>query len=132
MKYLIDTHFIIWALIDTQKLSNKVKSILQDSSNIIYVSAVSLWEICIKYSSGNLVLNNLNPEDAIFYIDKMGFKLIDLGIKEAATFHNLKSIHHKEPFDRMLIWQAIKNDFTFISDDKNVKKYVSEGLKVIS
>jgi PIN domain nuclease of toxin-antitoxin system len=61
----------------------------------------------------------------------MGFKLIDLGVKEAATFHNLKNVHHKDPFDRILIWQAIKNDFTFISDDKNVKKYISEGLKVI-
>jgi PIN domain nuclease of toxin-antitoxin system len=131
MKYLIDTHILIWSLIDTKKINSYVKDILQDSSNTIYVSSVSIWEISIKFSSGNLLLNNLSPEDVAFYCLKMGFKLIDLGVKEAATSHNLKNIHHKDPFDRILIWQAIKNDFTFISDDKNVKKYISEGIKVI-
>ena len=62
----------------------------------------------------------------------MGLKLIDLTVKETATLYKLSSEYHKDPFDRILIWQAIKNDFTFISDDKNIKKYISEGLKVIS
>jgi PIN domain nuclease of toxin-antitoxin system len=58
MKYLIDTHILIWSMIDTKKINSYLKDILQDSSNNIYVSSVSIWEISIKFSSGNLLLNN--------------------------------------------------------------------------
>ncbi len=132
MKYLLDTHILIWSLIDTQKLSKTVKSILENPKNTIYVSCVNFWEISIKNSLGNLEINNLKPDELIFYCEEMGLKLIDLTVKETATLYKLSSEHHKDPFDRILIWQAIKNDFTFISDDKNIKKYISEGLKVIS
>jgi PIN domain nuclease of toxin-antitoxin system len=107
-------------------------NILEDNSNKIYVSSVSLWEISIKVSLGKLDIGNKLPTDFVFECEQMNFDLIDLKIKETATFYNLKNIHHKDPFDRILIWQAIKNDFIFISDDKNIKKYISEGLKVIS
>jgi PIN domain nuclease of toxin-antitoxin system len=131
MKYLLDTHILIWSLIDTKKLSKTVKDILENPKNMIYVSSVNFWEISIKNSLGNLEINNLKPDELIFYCEEMGLKLIDLTVKETATLYKLSVEHHKDPIDRILIWQAIKNDFTFISDDKNVKKYVSEGLKVI-
>ncbi len=132
MKYLLDTHILIWSLIDTKKLSKTVKSILENPTNTIYVSCVNFWEISIKNSLGNLEINNLKPDELIFYSEEMGLKLIDLTVKETATLYKLSNIHHKDPFDRILIWQAIKNDFIFISDDKYIKKYISEGLKVIS
>ncbi len=132
MKYLLDTHILIWTLTSQKSLSKNVLSILENSLNKIYVSSVSLWEISIKLSLGKLDIGNKLPADFVFECDQMNFDLIDLTIKETATFYNLKNIHHKDPFDRILIWQAIKNDFIFISDDKNIKKYISEGLKVIS
>jgi PIN domain nuclease of toxin-antitoxin system len=132
MKYLLDTHILIWTLTSQHSLSKNVLNIIENSSNKIYVSSVSLWEISIKLSLGKLDIGNKLPPDFVFECEQMNFDLIDLTIKETATFHNLKNIHHKDPFDRILIWQAIKNDFTFISDDKNIKKYISEGLKVIS
>ncbi len=131
MKYLLDTHILIWSIINPDNLNKKINNILIDNNNIIYVSAVSLWEISIKYSKGNLTLNNLRPDEIIFYCQEMGFALIDLNPKEASTFYNLPNIYHKDPFDRILIWQAIKNNFTFISDDDNVKSYQTEGLKLI-
>jgi PIN domain nuclease of toxin-antitoxin system len=132
MKYLLDTHILIWILTNRKLISKNVLNILEDNSNKIYVSSVSLWEISIKLSLGKLDIGGKLPADFVFECEQMNFDLIDLTIKETVTFYNLKSIYHKDPFDRILIWQAIKNDFTFISDDKNIKKYVSEGLKIIS
>jgi PIN domain nuclease of toxin-antitoxin system len=131
MKYLLDTHIFIWAMVSPDKLSKQVQKLLLNTDNTIFVSAISLWEISIKFSLGNLQLNNLMPSELIFLCEEMGFKLINLHAKETATFYNLKVQYHKDPFDRMLIWQALKNNFVMISDDKNVKKYVSEGLQVI-
>ncbi len=132
MKYLLDTHVLIWLLTSQKSLSENVLEIVKNRKNKIYVSAVSIWEISIKISLGKLDIENKLPTDVVFECEQMNIDLIDLTIRETATFNNLKNVHHKDPFDRILIWQAIKNDFTFISDDKNVKKYVSEGLKVIS
>ncbi len=131
MKYLLDTHIFIWAMVNPDKLSKNVQKLLLNTDNTVFVSAISLWEISIKFSLGNLQLNNLLPSELIFLCEEMGFKFINLNAKETATFYNLKAQYHKDPFDRMLIWQALKNNFVMISDDKNVKKYVSEGLQVI-
>lgn len=132
MKYLLDTHILLWSIEKPEKLSKTVINILKDSKNEIFVSAVSLWEITLKYSLGNLEIKNKIPEDLIFKCFEMGYALIDLTSKETVTFYRLAATHHKDPFDRILIWQAIKNDFIFLSDDKNVQKYISEGLRVIA
>jgi PIN domain nuclease of toxin-antitoxin system len=132
MNYLLDTHILIWAISNPNKLSSPVQKILKEKDNYIFVSAVSLWEISIKYSLGNLLIGNKTPIDFLFECKLLNFEIINLTPRETATFYELKSTHHKDPFDRILIWQALKNDFIFVSDDKNVKKYISEGLKVIA
>lgn len=132
MKYLLDTHIFIWSLVNTGKLSKSVKLILSDAYNKIFVSAITFWEISIKYQIGNLELENLYPYDMVFLCEEMGFEIIDLTAKESSTFYKLAANYHKDPFDRILIWQALKNNFTILSDDKNVKKYSSEGLRIIS
>ena len=62
----------------------------------------------------------------------MGCEILDLNAETSSTYHQLLPKYHKDPFDRMLIWQAIINNYTMVSDDVNVQKYVTEGLKVIS
>ena len=62
----------------------------------------------------------------------MGFEIESLTAKDSSSYHQLKATYHKDPFDRMLIWQAISNNYTFISVDSNVKKYASEGLKIFT
>jgi PIN domain nuclease of toxin-antitoxin system len=61
----------------------------------------------------------------------MGFDIAALGPVESSSYHNLRATHHKDPFERMLIWQAICNDYTFVSSDSHVKKYTSEGLRIL-
>jgi PIN domain nuclease of toxin-antitoxin system len=131
MKYLLDTHFVIWSVTETDKLSERVKDILVNRQNDIFVSTISFWEISLKSAIGKLDLGEFIPENFPKACINMGFELIDLKADIVSTYHHLLSKYHKDPFDRMLIWQAIKNDYTLISDDENVKKYIDEGLKIV-
>jgi len=131
MNYLIDTHILIWAITDISKLSDQVRYKLEDSKNTIIVSSVSFWEISMKYSYGKLQLNNLFPEQLPDLVKDMGFSSIPLNAEIAASYHDLRLQYHKDPFDRMLIWQAIRNNYTLISNDDRIKQYTSVGLKVL-
>jgi PIN domain nuclease of toxin-antitoxin system len=132
MIYLLDTHYLIWSVTDTKKIPNHVKEVIADYGNRILVSTVSVWEIALKYSLGKLQLTNLKPEQLPDECSQMSFEIIELTSKESSTYHQLKATYHKDPFDRMLIWQAIQNKYTLISADAHIKKYKSEGLKVIA
>jgi PIN domain nuclease of toxin-antitoxin system len=131
MKYLLDTHALIWALTETGKLSKTVKSILVNSNDQIIVSTISFWEISLKFSLGKLDLGGLLPQQFPDASLETGFEILNLEMDISSTYHNLTASYHKDPFDRMLIWQAISNRYTLISDDDNIKNYTSEGLKVV-
>lgn len=131
MTYLLDTHYLIWAITDTRRLSQKVKEIITNPENQIVVSTISFWEISLKNSLGKMQIIGLSPEDLPANCLQMGFDVIPLSAFESSTYHRLKATYHKDPFDRMLIWTAISNDYTFISTDANINLYISEGLKNI-
>lgn len=131
MNYLLDTHTLIWAVLEPPKLSARVREILENSDNEIVVSAVSFWEIALKYSLQKLTLDGLTPEDFHQAALDTGFRLIDLAGETASSYHQLKATHHRDPFDRMLIWLAISHDFSLISKDPQVMKYSTEGLTVV-
>jgi len=131
MSFLLDSHTLLWALLDRKKLSPKVMAILEEPTNKIFVSAVTFWEISLKYSLGKLDLSNILPEDLPNLTEETGFTFLPLLPVESAGYHNLHADWHRDPFDRMLIWQAIKNNLTLLSKDKNVARYTSVGLKLI-
>ncbi|CAN5583474.1 type II toxin-antitoxin system VapC family toxin [soil metagenome] len=131
MNYLLDTHTLIWAVTEPQKLSDTAKTILEDTDNEIIVSAISFWEIALKHSIQKLTLVGLTPEDFPKVVIETGFRLVDLDATTAASYHQLSATYHRDPFDRMLIWQALQNNYSLISKDENVMKYASEGLNVI-
>lgn len=70
------------------------------------------------------------PEDLPGACTQIGFEIESLTAEDTSTYHQLKAAYHRDPFDRMLIWQAVRNNYTLISADSTVKKYASEGLKV--
>jgi len=76
-----------------------------------------------------LEITGFAPEDLPKACLKMGFEIVALSAEDCSSYHKLKEVYYKDPLDRMLIWQAIQNNYSIISVDKNVKKYVSEGLK---
>lgn len=131
MKYILDTHVLLWLLTNPKELSDNVKSIIENPKNEITVSAISFWEISLKFSIGKLTLENFIPEDFYQASVKMGFNLIPIKPEVTQSFHHLNVFHHRDPFDRMLIWQAISENYTLITKDSTINLYKTEGLKTI-
>jgi PIN domain nuclease of toxin-antitoxin system len=129
MKYLLDTHTFIWSLVDETKLTNKTRVLLSTAPQV-YVSIVSLWEISIKFGIGKLELEGSNPEDIWKKGEQIGFRLLPLAPMDVLGFHKLERLH-KDAFDRMIIWQAIKNSMTLVSKDTMMSQYEKFGLDLI-
>ncbi|MCK4565200.1 MAG: type II toxin-antitoxin system VapC family toxin [Verrucomicrobia bacterium] len=94
-------------------------------------SAVSLWEIAIKHALGKLDLKGVAPADLVTYAtDEVGFNLLDLNSRLAAEYGHVPALH-PDPFDRMLIHQAVSGGFSLVSADRKFKEYKSYGLKLV-
>ena len=131
MRALLDTHTFLWAYADQRRLSASATDILTNPDNEIFISAVSFWEIALKASIGKLKLVGEQRPDLIGVAEELGFKTLSLTVEEAATYDKLKEGTHFDPFDRMLIWQAISQELTVISADSEFKKFVPDGLKLL-
>lgn len=132
MNYLLDTHTLIWSITEKRKLSALALQTIENTNNTILVSAISFWEISLKYSIGKLNIQGFLPENLPDLAIKSGFRLIQLLPSESASYHHLPIVgNHKDPFDRMLAWQAIQQDLTLISKDENIAEYSSAGLKML-
>lgn len=130
MNYLLDTHVLLWAIFDSGKLSPRIKSLLLNPENTIYVSLISFWEISLKYSLGKLELDDIMPDAIPGFSREAGFKTLALSEDDVASFYNLPRLAHKDPFDRLIIWQAINNDLTLISKDEKLSDYEEFGLTI--
>ncbi len=119
MKYLLDTQILIWYY--NQNLSQKLQDILNDYSNDIIVPKIALWEIAIKTNIGKLDLG-YSLQELFNLIKKSEFNLLDLEDKAIVTYQNLP-LHHKDPFDRMIIAHTIVNKCPVISADKAFDSY---------
>lgn len=121
MKILLDTHTLLWYQNDSKKLSKKAKALIRDVNNYIYVSIASFWEIAIKSDIGKLKLD-FNLSDLKYMIKEYEFEILDVTI---AQIENLPSFqkHHKDPFDHLLISQAITENLTLITKDSQFTKY---------
>lgn len=132
MKYLLDTHTLIWVLFEPKKLSKQVRTILEDRNNIISISSISFWETSLKFGLGKLVLPKTLPDELPEAVKKMGFSIADLTPDLLASYHRLKpDSNHKDPFDRLLVWQAIREGCCLISKDKKLPGYENQGLQTL-
>ena len=131
MNCLLDTHALLWVLFDPVRLGKKGESCIRDPDVTVFVSVVSLWEISLKFATGKLQFNNVMPDDFPELIRQSGFTILQLTDVEAATFHRLPRLEHKDPFDRLIIWQSISRKLTLISQDRAFADYKKLGLKVI-
>lgn len=131
MKYLLDTHALLWALAEPHKLSQRVREILESPYVQVVVSAVSFWEISMKYAKGKLVLSGITPEDIIQASRQMGLDIMPLSAEVCATYHQLNATYHKDPFDKMLLRIAKSENMPLISNDQLIKLYQSEGILVV-
>jgi PIN domain nuclease of toxin-antitoxin system len=122
VKYLLDTHTLLWFLLNDTQLSGNAKSIIADSSNDVFVSPASYWEIAIKISLGKY---KLEQPFAVFFEQELinnRFSILPITIQHAETICTLP-FHHRDPFDRLLIAQVMVEDIPLISNDKVFEKY---------
>ncbi|MCL1864644.1 MAG: type II toxin-antitoxin system VapC family toxin [Spirochaetes bacterium] len=128
----MDTHTFIWTALKTENLSENCKNIIYNKNNEICVSTVSFWEIALKTGMKKFSFKNVNIKKFPQLARDMDFTVIDIQENEAITFHELPlKENHKDPFDRMLIWQAITKNMTMISKDGLFEQYKKDGLKLI-
>lgn len=115
---LLDTHVFLWWADDPQLLSDAAREAIRDGKNTVYVSAAVAWEIAIKKSLGKLDA----PDDLQAVITANCFLPLPVTISHAMCVQVLPA-HHRDPFDRLLIAQAIHEGLTFISRDGHVARY---------
>ncbi|MPR34047.1 type II toxin-antitoxin system VapC family toxin [Salmonirosea aquatica] len=123
MNYLIDTHILIWHAEESHKLNPDVLEKIINPSNIIYVSHASFWEMTIKSMTGKLRFSTPVSEFQQLSINN---DFLDLGFffKHYSRLETLP-LYHNDPFDRMLIAQAISEDLTLITQDRKFASYES-------
>lgn len=131
MNYLLDTHAFLWSAFSPDKLSAKARSEIRSAENQVSISSVSFWEISLKYTLGKIELSNCTPADMPDIATQMGIEIVQLGAQETASFYQFPKVAHKDPFDRMIIWQAIQQQRVLISTDANFREYRKFGLKVL-
>jgi len=131
MNCLLDTHTFLWTIASSEKLSVVADKAIKTPDNEIFVSAVTLWEIAIKCRIGKLELDGIEPEELLGSAEKMGFQMIGLSAEEAITYGDLKEPSHNDPFDRMVIWQAIQRKMILISKDHEFGRFEKYGLKLL-
>lgn len=131
MRLLLDSHAFLWVVMAPEKLGKRARNALSSPGNEAFVSAVTFWELSLKYSLGKLSLEGITPKDLPQIAISAGFSLLPMESENAASFHLLPRIAHKDPFDRMLVWQAIHGEMHLLSKDQAFKEYEEYGLNLI-
>lgn len=125
MKLLLDTHILLWAITDDPQLSEQARDLIRNEKNEIYFSIISLWEIQIKHLLHPKQMTD--AETVAVYCEKAGFQMISL---KHDSIYRLKKLtrpddapKHKDPFDRILICQAVTENMIFLTQDSLIPDY---------
>ena len=116
MDLLLDTHAFLWWSEDNERLSADVRRAIEDETNIIFISAASAWEIATKHRLGKLPGADLLAADIAGAITRQGFEELPITVADAARAGALPG-PHRDPFDRMLIAQAIGRNVVLVSNE---------------
>lgn len=120
--YLLDTHIFIWATCEADKLSKQFIDILTDDNHTIFLSMASIWEIQIKHQLGKLPLTKPFDEIVRDVIQNKLYQILPIAETHVLCLKDLPFIH-KDPFDRLLISQAVNEDLTLLTVDEHIVKY---------
>lgn len=123
---LLDTHYLIWAIFEPRKLSAKAKIVLKNPEKLCFFSAASIWEIEIKQRTGKIHL----PNNFYEKLDETGFFELAVHTAHAAATRRLPDIH-KDPFDRLLLAQAIHEHWTLLTSDAALLEYQVHYDKIV-
>ena len=124
MRLLLDTHALVWSLLEPERFPARLRATLIDPAHTVYLSAVSVWEVVIKSGLGKLS----------FPLDRLGVIIDDAGFGELPVIlaHALELRHlpllHRDPFDRLLIAQARHERLTLVTRDPDIRRYPVDTL----
>lgn len=121
MSYILDTHTLLWFIENDTKLSSSAKSIIETFPKTIYVSVVSLWEIAIKVNIGKLKIS-ASVDTLIKFLAEQDISVLPISNNHLSAYINLP-LHHRDPFDRMIIVQAIASKLTVLGTDETFDQY---------
>ncbi len=127
MRLLLDTHILIWLSANPENLSQRVVSLLEDTSNSLFASIVSVWEIQIKFQIGKLTINLPLPQLIEDQKQTNGLQILPIELGHVYTLNSLPN-HHRDPFDRIIAAQAIFEKMPLLSIDEIFDAYPVERL----
>ncbi len=125
MNLLLDTHVLLWALSNHPRLSQRAREVIQDGHNLVFVSAATAWEIAIKKALGKLQA----PDNYLEALERYRFTGLDITSEHALAVEHLPP-HHSDPFDRLLIAQAMLEGLTIVTHDERISAYDAAVIKV--
>lgn len=134
MKLLLDTHVLLWALVDDPALPPVARRLICDEDNLVYFSAISLWEVQIKHQAHPDKLA-FGARQVIEYCAVAGYTQLPVKAAHAELLATLKrrahTLEHKDPFDRMLICQAAAEGMILLTSDRRIAEYVNPCILAV-
>ena len=121
MNLLLDTHVALWAITDSPRLTTRARELITSPRSSVWISAATIWEITIKHGLGRGDMP-VSGHDALRYFRDSGYRLLAIEPEHAAAIAELPP-HHQDPFDRMLIAQALTEPMRLITHDATVARY---------
>jgi PIN domain nuclease of toxin-antitoxin system len=128
MRLLLDTHIFLWYITDDERLPHAIAGAVRDGTNDVYLSVVSVWEALLKHQTGKLPLPG--PADEYLRSRRERHLIAGLPLEEGSLSHVLTlPMHHRDPFDRILISQAIHHGLAIATVDDQFSKYPVSVLR---
>jgi PIN domain nuclease of toxin-antitoxin system len=128
LNLLLDTHIALWAITDNPKLSQIARELIQSPKNTIWVSVASIWEIAIKHSLGRGDMP-VSSREALQFFEDAGYRILNIQAEHVVAVEELAA-HHSDPFDRLLVAQALVEPMRLMTHDKTVALYGSTIILV--
>lgn len=128
MNLLLDTHVALWAITDSPKLPQKARELVQAAKTTVWISVASVWEIAIKHSLGRGDMP-VSGQDAVHYFRESGYRFLAVEAEHAVAVEELAH-HHQDPFDRILVAQALVEPMRLMTNDPLVALYSDTIIKI--
>lgn len=128
LNLLLDTHVALWAITDSPRLSKTARELLQSPKTTIWISSASLWEIAIKHALGKGDMP-VSSADALNYFRDSGYQLLAVEPEHAVAVESLPA-HHQDPFDRILVAQALVEPMRLMTHDATVALYSDTIIEI--
>lgn len=122
MSYLLDTHVAIWAVIEPDRIPRRVAAIIEAAAGRVAVSVASVWEIAIKHRLRRPDSPPFSGHEAVAHFGNAGFSLLGIDACHAAFVERLPPLHH-DPFDRLIVAQAIFENLQLVTYDSQLARY---------